>query len=105
MRKYEAQRICEQYSGIPKTRQEQEKLIGILYSTLRGKSLSQCTPNQIYTTAKRLYEQARIQVSVFREDADFIEQAREDNAVLLGQIFGIPADEIDTEALEARLLE
>lgn len=105
MRRYHALQICEQYREVPQTRADQEKLIRMMYSTLRGRALSQCSEHQIYQTAKRLYDQARAQVNVFSADVDLIERAAENNALRLGQIFAVPEDEVDSEVLEARLLE
>lgn len=114
MRKYQAEKILK-FGGIPRTREEQEALIRTRgYTSLRNspnsKPLYQCSDNQIYAVACKLYEEAE-RVKEIRPTSwsgRLAKIAERDQAEFLYDIFNIPSEQreyVCPSELEARLLE
>ncbi|MBU0459716.1 MAG: hypothetical protein KKH52_03670 [Nanoarchaeota archaeon] len=97
-------------TNFPRERVDQEEIIQKImgYSKLRGRPLDECSDAQIYTVAKRLYEQAYQPAPRESFGASLLKQVRVDYANHLYEIFNIPEEEraeTDPAELEAILLE
>ena len=106
--------IIIQYPDVPRNRDEQEKLIAVLYPKIHGKALGEYDEKQIYALARDMYARAHKTWKKFMEE-DKREAAKENEERLerdynnyLYEIFNIPLSQrkyVNTSDLERQLLE
>jgi len=106
--------IIIQYPDVPRNRDEQEKLIAVLYPKIHGKALGEYDEKQIYALARDMYARAHKTWKKFMEE-DKREAAKENEERLerdynnyLYEIFNIPLSHrkyVNPSDLERELLD